>query len=351
MKKCISLRTFSIGIILCAFIAITANVNLYSQYKRNIVFEEFSEVWCGPCASLAPMLAVWLENHPDYIPIYYYSYFSVNGDAKYYAKDEYDARYSFYKVPFYPYARINSELAPNVDYPGFPTDTSKINTIIDNMAKTTPVKVVIDFTNNGATGTVKVDLTSDEAMTNKNMYIMIVEKHHQYANQPNNQSEFHHIMRQVLPLKNGLKFSINAGQTLHYEYNYSIPTELNYDLFATVIVQDSVTKYVYQAESVFKPFIVSVNEDINEATNLVISPNPISDKINIQLNSKDENVSSLAIYDLIGNIVYLKNNISMNNLFALDISDFKANELQNGVYYLKVQTEKSVYMKKFIVAK
>ena len=143
--------------------------NANAQYKRNIIFEEFSEVWCGPCAALAPILAVWLENHPDYNAITYYSYFMVNG-KRMNSPSEYQFRKSFYSVPFYPFAVINSVKAPNTAYPGYPTDTSKINFIIDTMATISPVKIDMDFTNNGKTGNVSLTITSSEKLENKNLY-------------------------------------------------------------------------------------------------------------------------------------------------------------------------------------
>ncbi|MEI6091238.1 MAG: T9SS type A sorting domain-containing protein [bacterium] len=333
--------------LLSVLIAVIANVNLYSQYKRNVVFEEFTEVWCPSCAYVAPILLKWLDNHPDYIPITYYSHFSVNGVADSNATVEYKIRSNFYAVPFYPYAKINAVNAPNISYPGFPTDTTAMNSIIDTMTTTTPVKVVIDFTNNGATGNVKVDLTSDVDLNNKYMYVFIVEKYHKYAPQSNGLSEFHHIMRQIIP-KNGEKFSIKAGETLHYEYDYAIPGNLNYDLYASVIVQDNSTKYIYQSESVFKPAPNSVNED-NSDNNITIAPNPVSENIDILLNSSASNITRIDIYDIMGNKLNSIDLQNTQNKISLVPTDNNGNNLPDGVYYIKVQTATSVYYKKFII--
>jgi len=237
-------RHFGILALVLSLFILIDNENLYSQNKRNVVFEEFSEVWCGPCASLSPMLKVWLENHPDYIPIHYYSYFSINGQQKQYDINGYTARKNFYNVPFYPYARINAELAPNQAYPGYPTDTTKINQIIDTMTKTSPIKIDIQFNNQGKSGTVKVEVYSDDELTNKQLFVMIVEKQHTYAKQANGMTNFHHIMRQTLP-SSGEKFSISKGETKSFEYSYLIADDLNFDLYAVALVQDINTKYIF----------------------------------------------------------------------------------------------------------
>jgi len=322
---------------------------LLAQYSRKVVFEEFSEVWCGPCASVTPMLTKWFENHPDYIPIIYYSYFFDDGKQVFNSKADYDQRNSFYSVPFFPYARINAELAPNTSWPGYPTDTNKINSMIDTMTTTTAVKVVIDFVNNGATGTVNVELTSDVELTNKYFYVFIVEKAHHYQRQSNGLEDFHFIFRDLLPSPDGQLFTINAGQTLNYSFDYSIADYINFDLFATVIVQDAGSKQIYQSESVFKPAPNSVTEAQNIENKLEIVPNPVSENLNIVLNSSNETIRQIDIYNSLGNNI---NSIEVNfeiNKLSLSCFDAAGNGIPDGIYYLRVQTEKQVYSRKFVV--
>jgi hypothetical protein len=354
MKKYYSFLNLKFSVIkislFALFISILISPDMLAQYKRNIIFEEFSEVWCGPCASLAPMLSVWLDNHPDYIPIIYYSYFTDNG-KKVTSPSEYNERKKFYSVPFYPYARINAVNAPNEQYPGFPTDTSRINSIIDTMSKTTPVKVVIDFTNAGAVGNIKVAVTSDLALENKFIYVILVEKHHTYEKQSNGQSEFHHIMRKILTPPGGEKLTIKAGETLNFEYHYSLDAGINKDLYATAIVQDTSTKYIYQAESVFKSPSTSVYEDNEQQNILSVFPNPVSDKIGIKLNSDKEIISKIELFDLLGNKINSVNVSNQINNFSLPGSDIYGNDLPDGIYFLKVRTEKSLFVRKFVVSK
>ena len=154
-------------IVICISVLITLQT-AYSEYERKVVFEEFSEVWCGPCASVAPVLDVWLKNHPEVIPIIYFSYFMENGVKFETPKDEYQKRATFYGVPFYPYGRLNGNaLPPNSGYPGFPTDTAGMTALIDTMAKTSPVeiKMLSQYVQN--TYNVSVDINSDIEISNK----------------------------------------------------------------------------------------------------------------------------------------------------------------------------------------
>lgn len=340
-------QTIFIGIFI-VLLTLMGNINLYSQYERNVVFEEFTEVWCGPCATTEPAIIAWLNENPDYISIFYVSYFNINGQKKYHANAEYTVRKNFHKVPFYPFATINAEKVPNTNYPGFPTNVSKFKEIIDTMTKTTPVKIVIDFTNNGATGNVKVDITSDVALVNKNMYVMLVEKHHEFERQPNGMTNYHNIMRKMLPNGNGEQFSISAGETLTFEYDYSLTDDINYDMYATVLVQDNNTKYIYQAETMFKADPTSVIDNNDSANDITIIPNPVSSNINLKLNSDDEFINTIEIFNSVG---YKVNTINIENRNELRIGskDFSGKPLSNGVYYLKIQTNKSVSTKKIII--
>lgn len=345
IKHTIIINLFA-AFVLTSFFCSEAN----AQYKRNVVFEEFSEVWCGSCAVLAPTLAKWIENHPDYIPIIYYSYFADDGGDFYNSPEDYQSRNSFYAVPFYPYARINSELAPHSTYPGFPTDTSGINNIIDTMSKTTPVKIVIDFVNNGTTGTVNVDVTSDEALTNQLLYVFLVEKEHTYQQQSNGLSEFHYLFRDLLTASDGESFSINSGETKHFSYDYSISEKLNFDLYATVLVQDKTTQHIYQSETLFKSKIVSVDEKGDSEGNVLILPNPVVDNFSVVLQKDNESIKLIEIYDAIGNRV---NKIDVNNINKLTLAgiDDNGNKLSNGIYYLKITTDKKQYFLNLAIAR
>lgn len=339
------LRSLCFKLLVLSFAILMFNSqDVSAQYKRNVVFEIFSEVWCGPCAYYTPIHKVWLSNHPDYIPIYFYSYFMVNNVKDMNTPTDYNARHQFYSVPFYPYARINAVMPPYPGYLGFPADTNAMNALIDTLTKTTPVKVEIDFTNNGGSGNVKINLTSDIALIDKYIFVFLVEKEHIYTKQQNGMTDFHYVMRKTLPQSTGEKFSIKAGETLSFDYNYTLDAKINTDLYATVIVQDNQSKYIYQAESVFKSFSVSVDDRSENSDKLQVFPNPVKDNFTIQLNSEDENIQQIQILDLIGNQIFELNPANKSN--HLTISD---NSIPLGVYFLKVVSNKNIYYQKIIV--
>lgn len=336
-------------LVLTAIFFMLNSTDSYTQNSRKVVFEIFSEVWCGPCASVSPMHKVWLENHPDYIPIYYYSHFYDNNVKVMNSTADYNARNSFYSVPFYPFGVINAVKAPNDSYPGFPTDTNRMNAIIDTMSKTTPVKIDVNFSNKGTSGNVKVSVTSDIELNSKHLYVIIVEKSHTYQKQSNGMTDFHHIMRRILPSQ-GQLFSIKAGETLDFEFDYELPSYINMDLFATVIVQDMQSKYIYQAESVFEPFNEATVPSIDFGNDILsIFPNPVKDNFTISLRTDSENLLAVELLDLMGNIVKIKDSEINSNNLNISLHNQFGRPVLPGIYFLKVSTQKNVYVQKIIV--
>ncbi len=348
-KKNLQKSGFSIFFLSCLFAVIFSFSfsELNAQYKRNIIFEEFSEVWCGPCAALAPMLTKWLENHPDYVGIHYYSYFVVDGKKVMTESEDYNYRSNLYSVPFYPYARINAVLAPNASYPGYPTDTNQINYIIDTMTKTTPVKVTVTHKSGDASGIVDVNIKSDIDLTNKNLFVILVEKHRTYAKQSNGQTEFHHIFRKTLSGSSGEVFSLKAGESKDFSYNYNFTSDYSGEMIATVIVQDIFTRYIYQAEST--SIVKSIeNESIN-SSKLSIYPNPIIDVFNVEINSDDETITKIDLCDITGRVLNTIELDNSSNHLTLNRSEFSNKTIPSGTYFVKVYTNSNLYQSKIMI--
>ncbi len=75
-----------------------------------------------------------------------------------------------------------------------------------------------------------------------------------------------------------------------------------------------------------------------------VFPNPASDNINIQLNG--QNVSNILLYNALGEIVVLENNINYNN----DLILLHTNQLLNGLYFLEIRSGGTRVIKKIIIA-
>jgi hypothetical protein len=90
---------------------------------------------------------------------------------------------------------------------------------------------------------------------------------------------------------------------------------------------------------------ISVGENI-QSTGIVISPNPTSGKIEVR--SERSEVRSIEIYNIYGEKVYSAANFQINSSsnFQIDLS-----EANNGVYFVKVQTNEGITVRKIVIQK
>ena len=84
--------------------------------------------------------------------------------------------------------------------------------------------------------------------------------------------------------------------------------------------------------------VLSLQDEVIAANDIMIYPNPSKDEINIQLQSSDS-VESVEVYSLLGK----KMNLSNLHNNKLDIS-----HLSKGIYIIKVKGSRKSYTKKII---
>jgi hypothetical protein len=103
------------------------------------------------------------------------------------------------------------------------------------------------------------------------------------------------------------------------------------------VVYNSPGNYGFGEEAHFKTVGELGNND-NVLGNVVIYPNPAKNNLNIQ---NAEN-SSVKVFDLLGRVVLLENNISLNQ--QIDVS-----KLTTGTYLIKIINGNQVKTDKFII--
>jgi hypothetical protein len=87
---------------------------------------------------------------------------------------------------------------------------------------------------------------------------------------------------------------------------------------------------------------VGIKEINNNAVNIVVYPNPVTDNLQIEFNSEIRSEKlELKIYDVVGNLVFEKS-ITANKA-TVDISSFPC-----GVYVVEVRTDRGIEVRKFV---
>ncbi|MBK5284444.1 MAG: T9SS type A sorting domain-containing protein [Bacteroidia bacterium] len=88
-----------------------------------------------------------------------------------------------------------------------------------------------------------------------------------------------------------------------------------------------------------------MNESAKSASTISIVPNPVSDKIKIQVSQTNANsgIKSIEIYNTLGEKVYTSAETSRSNRETINVST-----LNSGIYFLRVKTEDGMKAGKFV---
>jgi len=74
--------------------------------------------------------------------------------------------------------------------------------------------------------------------------------------------------------------------------------------------------------------------DENAESYLIVYPNPSSDYLNIKISNNENTNSELSIYNILGQ---KENTIKLENTNYLEITDYYIGDLENGVYFIKIE--------------
>lgn len=123
------------------------------------------------------------------------------------------------------------------------------------------------------------------------------------------------------------------------EFHYWDYGNLSYLLCA---FKDTVKVYQNPSYNTCDTAIFSNIQNLNNAAEIEIYPNPTSGNFNIEFINQNEKYSTINIYDLTGKIIYKKTNISQD-IINIDISKYN-----NGIYFIKIINQNNTYFKKLI---
>jgi photosystem II stability/assembly factor-like uncharacterized protein len=110
---------------------------------------------------------------------------------------------------------------------------------------------------------------------------------------------------------------------------------------------NTVTNEIYAAtygRGLWKSVVydTTLSADSIELSNVEMHPNPATDKLNITL--KKPSQLQVVVFDALGKVVYREHNKQVNATYSLNVS-----HLNQGVYFVKIQTQNGAVTKKLIV--
>jgi hypothetical protein len=230
----------------------------FSQSQRYVVFEEFTNASCGPCAGQNPgFQALMAANTSKCTYITYHWNFPGANDPMYLANPtENQARIGYYGFNFVPSCVMDGTTIPGCSayYAGAPGCITQ--TMINNeYTVPAPFNLFInqELSPNNDSIYVTVQGVCTAAVSGQLLcHLVVVEKHIHYNVAPgtNGEKDFYNVMRKMLPSSNGttLASSFQPGDYFVYQQawklaNITTLSELNVIGF----VQNKSTKAVHQA--------------------------------------------------------------------------------------------------------
>ena len=197
--------------------------------------------------------------------------------------------------------------------------------------------------------TINLTNASQETFMGKDIfvYVALIEKEILF-NEPigsNDQLLFNNVVRKMIPSYIGKKLGRNLlkGRNVEVSLESSVPDYI-YDLNQLAVVawvQHTKTKEIFQSgESA--PIDLTPTKNIAELINFEVSPNPVSDILNIKLEGRSIQPFKIVLTDLHGREV---GKIWEGSTRSTQI-EWPVTGLYSGLYIVKVETPTGIYSRK-----
>ncbi len=337
---------------------ITANISIASQSTQRMpLYEEFTSSTCAPCAAgNAAMTPVLNANSGKWVMVKYQMSWPGSGDPYYTAEG--GVRRQFYGVNAVPdlYVDGTTNLSP-----------SQVSATGINQAYGKP-----SFVSLSAELTINYDHSIDLDVSinplvdinNSKLFVAIVERKTFNNVKSNGETEFHYVMKKMLPNANGTAVTLTNGNTLtknfNYKFkgNYRLPSSAgdpinhniehsveNFDsLVAVVWLQNTTTKEVYQAAM---STVATGIDNIENASINAVYPNPATDMMNVKFSLKNSASVSYTIVNNLGQVVLSENLGTLsagNHNERIDVSS-----LSSGLYMFSMLIDGKIVTKKISI--
>lgn len=333
------------------------SVTSFGQSKK-VLFEEFTNASCAPCAANNPALKDFIDSKGDtIIAIKYHTNFP-GFDPMYNANPAQveQRRTGYYAdVNAVPWLKGDGDMFPDI----WPFTLANFNNAFNTRKSVTPL-LTMSVTDQRIPGDslkalVTVTIPQDLPAGNYKLRVMAVEGVIEYANPPGSNGEriFEHVFRKGYPDMNGTSISIAAG-THVYEFRYSIESDWNdAEIYTVAFVQnDASQKEVLNCASgeTGTTGLASNSLIVPEEFILLQNyPNPFNPSTVIGFTIPERDRVSLKVYDMLGREIKTLINGMLDAGSYEQI--FDASNEPAGIYYYTLQKGQSRSTKSMVLLK
>jgi len=264
--------------------------SVWAQPTRMVLFEEFTQASCGPCASQNPAFNTLLgSNTTKAVAIKYQTSWPGVDPMNAANPTDVASRVTYYGVSGVPWAAMDGVAPTGSAYAGAPANVTQ--SMIDTRYAVTPALAIsvthsLNSTYDSIQIAVNVNNPTSTAFTPNGtfkLHTVIVEEEINYPSAPgsNGETDFYDVMRKMLPDANGttLATSWAAASSQTFTFNVALPTYIaNLGEVAVVaFLQEDGNKNVVNAaysapQSVSGLADAGINS-VNASTNGLCDPN------------------------------------------------------------------------------
>ena len=208
---------------------------------RKVTFEEFTSSTCGPCATFNSSFVPWCENHPDIMLVKYQMNWPGSGDPYYTAEG--GSRRGYYGVSY----------VPDLFYNGtrINTNISAVQSAYDaGQNLTSYIDIASSFTISGTTINITTNIRPWDNIGAVKVHNIVIEKITTENASSNGETEFHHVMMDMIPDASGANVNLQYATPVQLQYSVNLSStnvEEYDDLLVAVLVQNQSSKEMLQS--------------------------------------------------------------------------------------------------------
>jgi hypothetical protein len=323
---------------LLLFLGAAQAAQAQSLVKKYVLLEHFTNSRCSNCASRNPAFYDLIEQYPsDVHHIAYHPPIPYSNCIFYQANTVgNNARTNHYGIASSPRLVLNGTLVNGG------TMLLPSATLTNALGATSPLYVqVLETSGTNRTATITLRSVGDIPSGNYKLYAAVVEKLVNYAS-PNGELQHHDVFRQMLPGNDGQAFTPAAlGQEQSFSFNYTVANGWQAsETYVVAFVQNTDTKAILNSGTRFDPIVLSADEPLAQVAK--VWPNPTDALAFAQIGT--DRAVSVEAFALNGQ----RSLLPFENQ-ALGTLSFNTDQLQAGIYVLKITGENGVHSGKVVV--
>jgi hypothetical protein len=230
-------------------------ITVFGQSQRFVLFEEFTNASCGPCASQNPGFDALLNaNAAKCTSIKYHTSWPGTDPMYNHNTTDVNARVSYYGVSGVPHAVMDGSAVPGSGYLGAPSNVTQ-SKIDAEYAIPSPFELTINQQLSPGADSIYVTMLGKATASVSGLLVahcVVIEKHIHFNSAPgsNGEKDFYNVMKKMLPSASGtsLPSSFVAGDYFVLQFAWKLSNVYKVSELSVVgFIQDVQTKAVFQA--------------------------------------------------------------------------------------------------------